>query len=1002
MKNKLFFFWSILTLICGNSVCGPVNPQTARQTALNQFNQMYPTRGTLSANDLTDVSATLNYSHLYAFNVPSGGFVIVSGDDRTRPVLAYSDEGTLDVATMPPAAKAMIDDYERQLAAIANGAVPVPYVERRDNRTVSPLTTSQWAQSGYGYNALCPVDSACPSSMDYRSATGCGATALAQYMRYWQFPTNGIGSNCYSYNDWIHGTLCADFANTTYDYANMPNSLTNSSTAEQVNAVATLQYHAGVAMNMYYSEYGSDCGMTYALLPYPFYNYYAAVRHFGYSPKAMEVFRNDYTTEEWMDMLKEELDNNRPVLYSGKGGIGGHVFIVDGYNLNNMFHINWGWGWGGGYYTIDHFGDSQYQWEFSERQAATLGLYPVPAEQWCFTDLLDNLYINNLMYSSGQEMTNMQYRFTNIGNAIDTFYLCFAVLNRSDNSFVKWIDCCRQTIAPGDTVDYRLNYTVDVPGGNYILATFRSNDSIDFNATNTRGAMCFPTAKQFYAPFTVLGAGCPTYTNLVIFVRFQDDEEIDHPFHLIDSMFNDQQEGSISAYNYFRESYFNLLAPRSIYARQIVNDSIHSYVIPHPRNYFYPYSNENPIGYHDHSEMINRTDDFYFALGHYLDSTNAVSQEEVLDTRYAGEIDHVTLIFKGEYDAAIDSIDMHRYVLPLTDDYATLRPSINGKNISERHFLFEGADEEHFSVKASLHCLHHYGLEGCSEMYHRDNYLDVQPTGPWDVMSKEAHLCQTSAMQKYYYMESTRAPQQITEDGTYTLYSNATHWHQNSYYIKSSIDHSQWFTFEYRNQEDVYDSEIPGTGMIIGRWQSGIAFWQGWYSNYFFDNEETTHIYWIFRPDSEDDITNGDIDNAYFSAASGRTEFGPTTNPYPYLHHGIPENSFEITDIQEQGDSLTFHVHFLPTAISDNESKNEGAGISIYPTPAQSVCFIDSEKEISNGQVQVFDIFGKLLHSQKLDGTVTPVNISNLSPGIYLFRVTNGEKIVAVKKIMKN
>lgn len=508
MKKALLLISGFLAIFSGNAFGGPVNPQTARRIALNQLHAMNLMSTSASDDSLTDISATLGCSHLYAFNRPGGGFVIVSGDDRTRPVLAYSDEGRLDSADLPPAAKAMIEGYEQQLAAIAAGAEPITYFKQKSSSSVSPLVSSNWEQAGFGYNSMCPVDSSCTGSMNYHSVTGCGATALAQVMRHWKFPTHGIGSHCYI-NTWPIGhedTICADFAHTTYDFDNMPDALGATSTPEQINAVATLQFHAGVAMDMSYAgNYGSSVGNPYQLGPYRYYNYYASVRYFGYSPKAYEACNRNYTDKEWIELMKESLDHQRPVPYSGYGSWG-HVFILDGYD-KDVFHINWGWGQCNGYFSLDHL--SVNGMNFTGTDNALVNMRPIPFSQWSFTELLDDLSLDSV-YRNGQEMTNSTYRFTNIGNVPDTFYLCHALLVLYDYSFVKWLDCSRQVIAPGDTVDYRFSYTADLPEGDYYLATFRSNEPVDLNAKNSRGAMCFPTARKCYAPFYVPADGSPS------------------------------------------------------------------------------------------------------------------------------------------------------------------------------------------------------------------------------------------------------------------------------------------------------------------------------------------------------------------------------------------------------------------------------------------------------------------------------------------------------------
>ncbi|MBI4648031.1 MAG: C10 family peptidase, partial [Bacteroidia bacterium] len=161
-------------------------------------------------------------------------------------------------------------------------------------------------------------------------------------MKYWNYPVKGTGSNNYTCAP--YGTLSADFGATTYEWASMPNNVTSSNPA-----VATLMYHCGVASNMKYSPNGSGTTTFDGLI--------ALINNFKYSNAEIKYKDNMFSTANWINMLKAELNASRPVLYSGanNSGTGGHAFVCDGYNNSNMFHFNWGWsGDANGYYAIDN------------------------------------------------------------------------------------------------------------------------------------------------------------------------------------------------------------------------------------------------------------------------------------------------------------------------------------------------------------------------------------------------------------------------------------------------------------------------------------------------------------------------------------------------------------------------------------------------------------------------------------------------------------------------
>lgn len=204
---------------------------------------------------------------------------------------------------------------------------------------------------------------------------GCVATAMAQVMKYWNWPDTGVGQH--GYDSYIYGELSANFGATAYDWANMPTTLTSSSSAVQVNAVATLMYHCGVAVEMGYGVEGSGIGGGIMYnnsfdAPSPVN---ALRTYFKYSPASTNVRRTDFTSDEWAALIKNEIDHRRPVLYSGIGLLAGHEFVCDGYDTTGYFHFNWGWsGAADGYFTFSSLNPSGM--DFSNSQSAVIGIEP--------------------------------------------------------------------------------------------------------------------------------------------------------------------------------------------------------------------------------------------------------------------------------------------------------------------------------------------------------------------------------------------------------------------------------------------------------------------------------------------------------------------------------------------------------------------------------------------------------------------------------------------------
>ena len=278
----------------------------------------------------------------YVFNTPNG-FVIVSADDRATPILGYSEEGQFDIEDIPAQLQAYLHDFVEQIQFCIENHIEADstrilqwemvqttgYLIEQRYAGVEPLLSDTWGQ-GCHYNNFCPIDSngACG-----HVKVGCVATSMAQVLHYWGYPSIGMGSHTYKPTN--YPTQTANFGTTTYDWAHMPNNLSNASTSTEINAVATLMWQCGVAVDMNYGP--SVSGALFSKVVPSLLNY------FGYSNDLSEVSRYNYNNAEWLNMMKSSLNLGCPVLYSGTGNNGGHAFVCDGYDSNNLFHFNWGW-----------------------------------------------------------------------------------------------------------------------------------------------------------------------------------------------------------------------------------------------------------------------------------------------------------------------------------------------------------------------------------------------------------------------------------------------------------------------------------------------------------------------------------------------------------------------------------------------------------------------------------------------------------------------------------
>ena len=259
----------------------------------------------------------------------NAGYVMVAGDDVvSNPVLGYSTGGEFDYGTAPDNLKWWIGEYARMIEYAAEHGMAVAETPKFDT-SLDPMIKTHWNQD-YPYNNLCPwLDEG------YRGYTGCVATAMAQVMKYHEGPERGTGSHTYTDPN-CGQTLSANFGETTYRWDLMPNDYDGSWTDEQIEAVATLMAHCGVAVEMMYQPDGS--GAYSGDVPG------ALVNYFGYAKDIIRRDRDYYTQSEWIEMMKADLDAGRPVYYHGQSTGGGHAFVIDGYNTDGYFHVNWGWG----------------------------------------------------------------------------------------------------------------------------------------------------------------------------------------------------------------------------------------------------------------------------------------------------------------------------------------------------------------------------------------------------------------------------------------------------------------------------------------------------------------------------------------------------------------------------------------------------------------------------------------------------------------------------------
>ena len=392
---------------------------------------------------------TTDANYYYVFNNEGGkGFTIVSGDDIMPEIVGYSDNGSFSEDNMPANVKSFLKAYEQTLDNVAEGDVRALQIvdELKARRAESTGTYTvgdillgniQWDQTE-PYNLLCPVYTD-ENGNEWNSVTGCGATAIAQIMRYHKWPkelTVDIPDYTTEYfapkQEW-EGVKVGQEGH-PYDWDNMLEEYFDEYWSplyndEQALAVAQLMSDVGRAMKM---EYGRE-STTYNTAPFT-----ALTDYFNYDPDLIQmIFRNMVSLAQWTEIIKKDINENRPVYYYGNSNAGGHMFVCDGYDSNDLFHINWGWGgYCDGFFDItvlnpnsnDGTGASVTADGFDMLNTIIVGIQPdngvVDEPMWDIPQLYADKYLEPTITKSTRINQNEEF-------SISTGLMCFNISNKT-------------------------------------------------------------------------------------------------------------------------------------------------------------------------------------------------------------------------------------------------------------------------------------------------------------------------------------------------------------------------------------------------------------------------------------------------------------------------------------------------------------------------------------------------------------------------------------------
>ena len=330
-----------------------------------------------------------------AFLEPTG-LVIVSPDDLIEPIIGYFpnaetfsaspdnplgallqrdmpgrlekvrgnsgnlQQGKISFSSLPGRQRNARGKWEKLLADAAPENIKttgLPDSSIEDIR-VSPLISSKWSQSteggNYCYNYYTPE----------HYVSGCVATAMAQLMRFHQYPTNGVGTASYPIEVDGAGTTASlrggDGLGGPYNWSDMVLDPDSSTTETERQAIGALTYDAGVAVSMSYTAGSSGASISDAANELvDTFQYANAVYGANYSSGWQNL-----TDEQIGKMINTNIDAGYPVILGISGSSGGHAILADGFGTNSgteYHHLNMGWaGYDDGWYNMPNLTTSSY------------------------------------------------------------------------------------------------------------------------------------------------------------------------------------------------------------------------------------------------------------------------------------------------------------------------------------------------------------------------------------------------------------------------------------------------------------------------------------------------------------------------------------------------------------------------------------------------------------------------------------------------------------------
>lgn len=390
-------------------LAAPLTPEQALRRVQGNSALKTPSKSGTSMKLSFSMQTQKGEPAVYIFDRPaSSGYLIVSADDTATPLLGYADSGSFDANNMPPQLEWWLSEYASQIDYASANGIKNTYAPIANKKEIAPLVKTKWNQ-GTPYNNLCP------SVNNVKCPSGCVATAMAQVMKFWNYPEVGTGRVTATLPSGGTGEGFINLAQKPFDWNNMIDSYSGYDyTNEQGNAVATLMQAAGYAAKMNYAPGGSGALSINAAI--------SLSKNFKYNPNIQYLQRLYFNASEWNEIVYNELAAGRPILYGGQSTSVGHEFVCDGYDGNGYFHFNWGWGgMSDGYFILDALNPNSVGTGggagggYNSRQDIIIGIQPSSEE----TDVYLTQFGNLSASASGSNISLALNYNGNVGNWVN-------------------------------------------------------------------------------------------------------------------------------------------------------------------------------------------------------------------------------------------------------------------------------------------------------------------------------------------------------------------------------------------------------------------------------------------------------------------------------------------------------------------------------------------------------------------------------------------------------